>query len=443
MPTPSEEIETLRSRLNSGERTVQFAADRRHLRKMSDNIQLVPSEIGDHRHLKILRHNARMAALAPPPSVEDFRENDEADPADVATEEDVEALLEEHGLFGLTLDYRAAAEAVVRWIHHEYDNEHTNQDYRTALRSFGRYRLKQDEPPDSLDWIPTGTSNDFNPVPSERDLLRFEADIQPMLDACHNPRDRALIAVQFEAGLRGGELWNLRVGDIFDAEHSVGIHSDGKKGEKPVHLVMSVPYLQKWLNEHPAGGDDQAYLWAKLNSPERPSRKTWYGYFKGPAERAGVTKDVDPTTFRKSNTRWLILLGMSTARIEDRQGRKRGSEHTARYMARFGAESNEKAYARLHGIEVEGQEDEVEVGPVECPRCHRETPRHEDFCVWCNHALSFEATEQIGAVEDEVAESIADSADPSIEDLTPEDMLEMREAMEEHPALKQLFASML
>ena len=430
---PRQEVETLRKRLKNGERTIQFDADRRHLRKMSDNIRLVPSEIGDHRHLKLLRHCARMAALAPPPSIEDFRENDEADDAGVANEDDVEDLLEEHGLLGLTLDYRAAVEAIIRWINHEYDNEHTNQDYRTALRSFGRYRTKADEPPETLSWVPTGTSNDFDPVPSERDLLKFEHDIQPMLDACHNPRDKALIIVQFEGGLRGGELYDLRIGDVFDSNHSVGVHVDGKEGERPVHLIVSVPYLQRWLNEHPAKGDDTAFLWSKLSKPDRPSYNTFLGYFSDAAERAGVSKKVTPTNFRKSNTRWLVLQGFSQARIEDRQGRKRGSEHTARYMARFGEESNERAYARLHGIDVGEEEDSAEAGPVECPRCHRDTPRHEDFCVWCNHALSFEATEDVEEFEDDMFASAGEAAPDELGDLA-----EARQLISENPALRRV-----
>lgn len=390
---PRDEVDTLRERLRgAGDDSVQVPhePDRQHLLKMSDNIRLVPSEIGDHRHLKILRHTRRMATLAPWPTVADFRDNDEAADAGVENEDDIEALLEKNGLLGLALEYRAAAETIVRWINDEYANEHTNQDYRTALRSFGRYRLKLDEPPETLAWIPTGTSNDFNPVPSERDLLVWEPDVQPMVEGANNPRDKALLAVQLEAGCRSGELYDLRVGDVFDAEHSMGLHVDGKRGERAVHLIMSVPYLQRWLAEHPGGPDDP--LWSKLSSPGRPSYSTWLDYFKNAAARAGVTKDVTPTDFRKANTRWLVVLGMSQPRIEDRQGRKRGSEHTRRYMARFGDESNEQQYALLHGKDVETDEPE-EFGPVECPRCDRDTPREKPHCMWCSQALSFEAAE--------------------------------------------------
>ena len=390
-------VDDLRARLRGNAADpceVPFKADRRHLLKASDNMRLMQSKIGDKRQLKILRHCRRMVIVPEWPSVEDFRENDEADDAGVSDIADIEALLEEHGYLGLALQYRAAADALVRWIHNEYENEHTNQDYRTVLRSFGRYRLKRDEPPESLEWIPTTTSNDFNPVPSERDLLRWENDVVPMLDACHNPRDRALIAVQFEAGCRSGELFDLRVGDIFDGEYTTSLHVDGKRGERSIALVISLPHLQDWLTDSRSPEADDAYLWSKLSEVERPSYRTWRDYFESAADRAGVSKPVTPTNFRKSNTRWLVLQGYSQARIEDRQGRKRGSDHTRRYMARFGEESQERAYAELHGLDVEPEADAADVSPLECPRCQRETPREKDQCMWCNFALSEDAVQE-------------------------------------------------
>jgi len=224
-------------------------------------------------------------------------------------------------------------------------------------------------------------SNDFNPVPSERDLLRWEEDVVPMLEACHNPRDRALIAVQFEAGCRSGELFDIRVGDVFDGEYTTSLHVDGKRGERSVALVVSLQYLQDWLTDDRSPDREDAYLWSKLNSDERPSYRTWRDYFEDAAERAGVTKSVTPTDFRKSNTRWLVLQGYSQARIEVRQGRKRDSDYTRRYIARFGEESQERSYARLHGLEVDPEEDAEEISPFLCPRCQHETPRDNEHVV--------------------------------------------------------------
>lgn len=389
------EIETLRASIRGdadadGRERDLDDRDREALIQMSDNIYLVPSECGDLRHLKLLRHCALMAEHAGP-------------------------LVD-------VIDDKAAAKRVVRWIHRRYDNEHTNQDYRSALRSFGRYHEGLDEPPEALEWIPTGTSNNFDPTPSARDLLDYETDIKPMVDVCQNDRDRALIMVQFEAGLRSGELYDLRVGDVFDSDHSTGLHVDGKRGERAVHLIVSVPYLQQWLTRHPTGDDDD-WLWSKLaGDADRANKNTFLDYFKLAAERADVSKAVTPTNFRKSNTRWLIQLGMPQTRIEDRQGRKHGSEHTARYVASFGDESNERAYARLHGADIETEETQ-DISPLECPRCGKETPRDRDHCVWCHMAMTHEAAAEEDERKRDAMEGIAEDPERAEAIMNVEDAL--------------------
>jgi len=143
---PREQVDGLLKRLRGThpekDPQVPFEADRRHLIKMVENMRLMQSEVGDYRQLKILRYCRRMATLAEWPTIRDFEENGEADAAGVKDEDDVEALPERQGLLGAALDYRTIAETIARWIHFEYTSEHTNQDYRTALRSFGRYRLQ-------------------------------------------------------------------------------------------------------------------------------------------------------------------------------------------------------------------------------------------------------------------------------------------------------------
>ncbi|WP_331235134.1 tyrosine-type recombinase/integrase [Natronorarus salvus] len=377
MPSdPAKEIRSLREALEAGERGGD-KRDRELLLAASNEMRLVPSEIGDHRHIKILRHNTIMS--------------------------------EQAGSLADALKDRDPAKELVRWIHREKTNEHTNQDYRTTLRTFGRFALGLEEPPESLSWIPTSTSNDFDPTPSERDLLTYEGDVKPMIDACQNPRDRALIVTQFEAGLRGGELYDLRAGDVFDGEHTAGLHVDGKRGERSVHLKISLPYLRRWLSEHPAGDDVNAPMWSKLDVPELPSEPTFYNYFRRAAERAGVTKEVTPTNFRKSNTRWLVIQGLAAPRIEDRQGRKRGSEHTARYLARFGSESNERAFLAALGEDIDVDEDEEAETPLTCPRCDRDTPRDRPFCMWCRFAIAPEATEALEATREATVNEMVDA----------------------------------
>jgi integrase len=300
MPTdPAVRIDTLRSEIERGERG-GTEADRAALLEFSDQLELLASEYSDYRHEKLLRYCTRMT--------------------------------EECGDFAAAVKDRDAAENLVRWINRTYDNEETNRDYRSALRVFGKRVTRSDETPEALAWVPTGTSANYDPVPSEHEMLNWEADIRPMLDAAGNERDRAVISVQFDGGFRGGELFDMQVGDVFDSEYGMGIHVDGKQGGRDVHLIPAAPYLREWLAVHPAREDETAPLWSKLNVAEAQSYNSFLGSFKDPAARADISKPVTPTNFRKSNTKWLVELGMPQPRIEDRQGRARGSDHTARYM---------------------------------------------------------------------------------------------------------------
>lgn len=384
MTDPRTEVDALRDRLAAGERGASDA-DREFLLGLSNNLDLIPSEIGDYRHRDLLRRGAQIS-----------------EGVDVA----LEALV----------DDREAVEEVVRWVNRTYDNENTNQNFRRDLRAIVNHYLQVDEPAESVAWVPTGTSNDYDPVPSERDLLDYERDLLPMVDACHNRRDKALLKVQFEAGLRGGELYDVEVGDVFDGAHSTGLHVDGKQGERAVHLIVATPELQQWLAAHPARDDPDAPLFSKLDSAEQPSYNALLDWFRRAAARVDVDKAVTPTNFRKSNTRWLVRLGFSQPEIEDRQGRARGSDHTANYMARFGEKSLERTYAALHGKDVETDSADPNT-PVECPRCGEQTPRERGYCVWCDAALSHDAVSKAKAVDDAHVESAAQSTGQLAEDI--------------------------
>jgi site-specific recombinase XerD/ribosomal protein L37AE/L43A len=371
MPDPRTQVDRLRERITEGEREIESEADRERLLEFSDRLDLLREEYGDHRHLKLLRHCTRIA--------------------------------EHVGGLNAALTDREATEDIVRWIHSQYENEETNRDYRVALRVFARRVTEGDEVPDSVAWVSSKTSRTYDPSPDPAEMLDVDEDVKPMIEAARNPRDAALVGLQFDAGLRGGELFGLTVGDISDSEHGLRVRvENGKTGSRSVHLAadFSIPHLQRWLNQHPAPEDSGARLWSKLNTPEPLSRQRFYQCLQECADRAGVEKEVTPTNFRKSNATWLARRGANAALIEDRQGRERGSKAVARYVASFG-EDAEAQYAKLHGKEVETSEPENRT-PKECPRCTRETPRDEAKCMWCGQVLDYEAAEDIRAEQQDL-----------------------------------------
>jgi len=171
---PEDQLERLRERIATSDDI--DAADREALQAFDDALTLLSSEYSTHCHLKLLRHCTIVA-------------------------EAVDGL-------AAALDDREAAEDIVRWLHREYDNEETNRDYRVALRMFGCRVSESDdaEPPESLAWIPSGTSLTYDPTPDPSQMLDWDTDVQAMIEAARNSRDAAAIAMQLDAGLHGSEF---------------------------------------------------------------------------------------------------------------------------------------------------------------------------------------------------------------------------------------------
>ncbi|MFD1512488.1 tyrosine-type recombinase/integrase [Halomarina rubra] len=364
MAAPSEAIERLRERAETSADLVE--ADRDVLIRFSDELFVRSVNYSDHRHEKLLRHCVRIA--------------------------------EETDGLAAVLEDEAAAKRVVTWINRTYDNEETNRDYRVALRVFAKHVTDGEDVPESVAWVSGQTSRNYDPKPDPREMLHWEEHVLPMIETCHNNRDKAMLAVAWDAGTRSGEFRDLQVRDVTDHTHGLQITVDGKTGQRSVTLIPSVPFLQRWLADHP--GDESSDLWSKLHQDDDLSYNAVKKVFVSAAERAGVTRPVTLTNFRKSSASHLASQGMNQAHIEDHHGWTRGSTVAARYVAVFSGDSD-RELAKVHGLDVEEDEPDP-IAPVACPRCDRDNPHDVDACVWCGQALEAGAVERIRREEREV-----------------------------------------
>ena len=393
---PDASIDRLRTRL--GESDDISDDDAAVLRRFSDRLFVLGSRYSDQRHEALLMRLTKMA--------------------------------EEVGGLADALDDREAAECVVSWIHRTYDNPETNKDRRIALRMLGEHATDGDGKPDAVEWIPTGYRNTYDPTPDPAEMLRYEADIKPMLDACLNSRDRALVALAFDLGPRMGELQSLTVGDVNDHDYGLQVTVNGKTGRRSPVLVPAVPHVSRWLADHPGGAATDP-LWTKLDSAEAITPNMIRKALREAASRADVTRPITPTNFRKSSASHLASEGVSQAHLENHHGWTRGSDVAARYIAVFG-DASDREIAAAHGVDVSADESDP-TAPLECPRCERKTPRDEPRCVWCSQAVSQAgletAREQDAGLRQSLAAETDDRAD-AIADLAA--------LFDEHPALRQL-----
>lgn len=342
------------------------------------------------------------------------------------------------------LEERGATEEIVRWIHSEYENPETNKDYRVALRVFGKRVAPDDDgdPPASIGWIPSGYKGTYDPAPDPAKMLHWEEHIIPMIEACHNTRDKALIALAWDLGPRPGELYDLTLGSFSTGTFGWKVTLQGKRGQRSPTIIPSEPYVNRWLEDHPAKepGEDplndpesvDAPVWSKIHGAEKISYKMMTKAIKEAAGRAGVTRPVTPSNFRKSSAAYLASQNVSQAHIETHHGWTRGSDVASRYISVFG-EASEREVARAHGVDVSADEPDP-TAPLTCPRCRNATPRHESTCVHCHRPMDQEAVEEAENTNRRIREAIN-----RLEDDAAEDFIDAVNTVEDNPVLRAAF----
>jgi len=380
---PQQDVEALREKIRNGERDLS-ERDAEALDEFARRMALQPEAAGWLRQRKMLRHAVRIA------------EHIDADLVDV-------------------LDDRAVTEAAVTWIQREYDIDETpetNKDYRAALRKFAKVLGEEGELPESVSWVSTSYPSDYDPQPSPGEMLRWDEHVRPIIDACQNPRDKAMHALCWDAGARSGEIRGLTVGDVADHEYGLQIHVDGKMGQRSVTLIPSVPFLNQWLAAHPRRDDPHAPLWCNLSDGSDLSYRGKLKILKEPARRANVQLPAEPTftRYRKSSASHLASRGVSQTHLEQHHGWARGSDEAARYIAVFGG-ATDRELASAHGLDIPEEDEPDQMAPIDCPRCDRETPSDEPLCVWCGQALDAEVAGQIRVAKEGLRESAIEADD--------------------------------
>lgn len=142
----------------------------------------------------------------------------------------------------------------------------TVHGYATAFKKFYRFHEFGPEP-DAIATIDTPTGSTFDPD----DVLTRE-EINTLLDAADNPRDRVVFALLVYTGMRNAALRFLRVGDVDPQAGASGTwkvpdspdDADGLKGlgtngtTRP--LLAAQKPVRDWLKYHPASDDPDAFL---------------------------------------------------------------------------------------------------------------------------------------------------------------------------------------
>jgi len=285
----------------------------------------------------------------------------------------------------------------------------TLRNYRKALRKFYRERGEG-----WYDDIKIGSSPKTSVDPDE---LLTDEEIDELLDACSNPRDKAMIALLADAGLRIGAVASLRIRDLDLTGQagyvSINENANVKGASGTIPITWSEGYVAGYLNVHPRRDDPNAALIHKSRAwhgEDDGDGAMTYQYLSGRvkmvADEAGIDRDrVNTHNFRKSAiSRW-IREGMSEQAIKHRACWDVDTDQIKVYSGVKDEELNAQILDH-YGIET----DEAAVSRPSldrCPRCSAALQPGHRFCPGCAAPLSQSAAELTEDVEDDMFDSVA------------------------------------
>lgn len=315
-----------------------------------------------------------------------------------------------------TLESQDDVEKLLRWIeggkYEDGDQTHewgksTKGHYRRCLRKFGRV-LNNGELPSTMEIVYGGNNRKLGETAPKRwEVLRWNDDVVPLLEACKNPRNPAIIAVAWDTGARPYELRDLTFEDLSTDGDFLTIVIGGKDTPlREVRLVVSAPLLKYWLEKcHPANDTAEGLspgtpLWTRLDKNKSLCSNGFSSIPSRVAKRIDFQKPSNLRHFRKSRASVLASREeIGRGDLEQWLGWDKGSPVVAVYIKRFGKSAADKI-AKSDGLPKEDlpESDHKELAdpaPVQCPTCSHWTPRYTNECIWC--ATTFDSSSAVEA----------------------------------------------
>lgn len=319
----------------------------------------------------------------------------------------------------------------------------TINGYSTAFRSFYGYH-DGDVDPGSIARVKQSNGSSFNPD----DVLTRE-EIQDMLDAADNPRDRAIFALLIYTGMRNNALRTLRVGDV-DVQEGTWTFNEDMEGLKDAHkhgktrpLLAACGPVRDWLNYHPAPDDDEAYLIAAKPKYRKESDDPHKPVNGSTVRRAisGLVENTDnPDIEEKPTHPHMMRHNFVTICKRDYElpdetvkfliGHTPGSTVMETTYSHLSDEDHIERAEVAAGVR-DPSEDEGTFTPVACNICGQPLPPNAKACGACGHAFAPDAHTVREDIESDIKQDYRDT-DPE-DDETAELVEAFDEFLQDNP----------
>lgn len=264
----------------------------------------------------------------------------------------------------------------------------TKLSYGVSLKKFYKWINGGEEYPSCVKWVRTTGKINKEKLPEE---LLTEGEIKKLIEASTNPRDRALISIQWEAGCRVEEILSMQIKHVSFEKELTRIIINGKTGPRRIPLIDSTPYLTEWIVNHPFKGDPSAPLWISLGNINHHQQFEYPAYRKmlqELAKKASVTKAVNPYNFRHSRATFLAN-HLKEAQLNNYFGWVQGSDSPRVYVHMSGRDIDD-TILEMRGLKTPEKKPEITLAPKKCSRCGTINKSTGKFCIRCGAVLDLE-----------------------------------------------------
>jgi integrase len=234
------------------------------------------------------------------------------------------------------------------------------------------------------------------------------------LQYCGNKRDRCYHAMAVDTGCRPIELLKLRIKDIVyktaETSQYAEVQVNGKTGNRTIPLIVCIPYVKDWIDDHPQRTNPHAYLFCglKKNFGRALTRSALYNTYVHYKEKAfpRLLQDTNVPTADKEIIKDLLkkpwnpyiqrhnsmtekakILRESLLRVH--AGWTPNSKMPQIYLHYFGNESSESLLEAAGIITKDKKVDPLK--PKQCPNCNESNKPDSKFCAKCRMVLTYDA----------------------------------------------------
>jgi len=323
----------------------------------------------------------------------------------------------------------AKVEATKRENGSDYTEEHRVRT-RTIIKAFYKHLLGDDEfYPKQVAWIKTTGKRSERVLP--QDILT-EDEVLRLVDTAINQRDKAMISLLFDAGIRMGELLNMKKKDVDLDSNPAHITVKGKTGARQVTILFSVPYLASYMNiiKNKKAED---LLWKEMGVWINENNELQYDavrkMLKTIAIKAGITKRIYPHLFRHSRATYYANR-LTEQQLKHYFGWTGDSKMASTYVHLSGRDID-NAILEANGLKPQEEVKKPKLKIQTCPKCRLANGVDMLYCGRCGSALDIKAAIEQENVKTDIKQAMKEALkDPNVvEDIVHIYLMEQRNRM--------------